>query len=53
LYYAAKGIPDDAGKIYDLEKELPGLLGWRLIKVDPVGDLGYKISQYDKKIELM
>jgi hypothetical protein len=25
--------------VYDIEKELPGLLGWRLIKVDPVGGL--------------
>jgi hypothetical protein len=49
LYYAAKGIPDDAGNVYDIEKELPGLLGWRLIKVDPVKGLGFKISQYDKK----
>ena len=49
LYYAAKGLPDDAGNIYDIEKELPGLLGWRLIKVDPIKGLGFKITKYDQK----
>jgi hypothetical protein len=30
IYYAAKGLPDPKGNTYDLENELPGLLGWRL-----------------------
>ena len=49
IYYAAKGLPDPKGNIYDIEKELPGLLGWRLIKIDPVKGLGFKITNYDQK----
>jgi hypothetical protein len=48
LYYAAKGIPDPSGNVYDIEKELPGLLGWRLIEIDPVKGLGFKITNYDQ-----
>jgi len=45
LYYAAKGLPDPKGNVYDIENELPGLLGWRLIEIDPIKGLGlnYKI----------
>jgi len=49
IYYAAQGLPDPKGNVYDLEKELPGLLGWRLIKIDPVKGLGFKITNYDQK----
>jgi hypothetical protein len=50
IYYAAKGLPvPDTGETYDLEKELPGLLGWRLIKIDPVKSLNFKITDYNKK----
>jgi hypothetical protein len=49
IYYAAKGLPDPKGNIYDIEKELPGLLGWRLIEIDPVKGLGFKITGYDTK----
>jgi hypothetical protein len=49
IYYAAQGLPDPKGNIYDIEKELPGLLGWRLIKIDPVKGLGFKITGYDTK----
>ena len=48
LYYAAKGIPDPSGNVYDIEKELPGLLGWRLIEIDPIKGLGFKITNYDQ-----
>jgi hypothetical protein len=48
IYYAAKGLPDPKGNIYDLENELPGLLGWRLIKIDPIKGLEFKITGYDK-----
>ena len=48
IYYAARGLPDPKGEIYDLEKELPGLLGWRLIKIDPVKGLNFKITELDK-----
>ena len=47
IYYAAKGIPDPSGNIYDIDKELPGLLGWRLIEIDPVKGLGFKITGYN------
>jgi hypothetical protein len=47
LYYAAKGIPDPKGNVYDIEKELPGLLGWRLIEIDPVKGLDFKITDFD------
>ena len=49
IYYAAKGLPDPKGNIYDLENELPGLLGWRLIKIDPVKGLNFKITKYNNK----
>ena len=48
IYYAAKGIPDPKGNLYEIEKELPGLLGWRLIKIDPVKGLDFKITEYDR-----
>ncbi len=48
IYYAARGLPDPKGEIYDLEKELPGLLGWRLIKIDPIKGLNFKITELDK-----
>jgi len=47
IYYAAQGIPDPKGNIYQIEKELPGLLGWRLIKIDPIKGLDFKITEYD------
>ena len=48
IYYAAKGIPDPKGNVYEIEKELPGLLGWRLIKIDPIKGLDFKITEYDR-----
>jgi hypothetical protein len=44
IYYAAKGIPDPRGQEYDIEKELPGLLGWRQIEIDPIRGLSFKIT---------
>jgi hypothetical protein len=49
IYYAAKGLPDPKGNTYDLENELPGLLGWRLQEIDPVKDLTFKITEYNNK----
>jgi hypothetical protein len=49
IYYAAKGIADPKGNVYDLEKELPGVMGWRLIKVDPVKGLDYKIANFNQE----
>jgi hypothetical protein len=49
LYYAYTGLPAaKSGQTYELEKELPGLLGWRLIKIDPIRGLDFKITGYDK-----
>jgi hypothetical protein len=49
LYYAYTGLPAaKSGQTYELEKELPGLLGWRLIKIDPIRGLDFKITAYDK-----
>jgi hypothetical protein len=49
IYYAAKGLPDPKGNTYDLENELPGLLGWRLQEIDPVKGLTFKITKYNDK----
>ena len=49
LFYAYQGLPaPKSGQTYELEKELPGLLGWRLIKIDPLRSLDFKITGYDK-----
>jgi hypothetical protein len=49
IYYASKGIPDPRGELYDIERELPGLMGWRQIKIDPVKGLGFKITNYNNE----
>ena len=50
IYYARRGIPDPGtGQEYDLDKELPGMFGWRIIPVDPLRSMTYKISNYDKE----
>ena len=49
LIYAYQGLPEPkSGQVYNIEKELPGLLGWRLIKIDPIRGLDFKITGYDK-----
>jgi len=49
LYYAYTGLPAaKTGQTYDIKKELPGLLGWRLKKIDPIRGLDFKITGYDK-----
>ena len=49
LFYAYQGVPaPKSGQVYDIEKELPGLLGWRLIKIDPLRSLDFKITGYDR-----
>ena len=44
IYYASKGLPDPRGQEYDIEKELPGLLGWRQIEINPIRGLSFKIT---------
>ena len=46
IWYASQGLPDPRGNLYQLEKELQGLYGWRQIKIDPVKSLGFKITNY-------
>ncbi len=46
IWYASQGLPDPRGNLYELEKELQGLYGWRQIKIDPVKSLGFKITNY-------
>jgi len=47
IWYASKGLPDPRGNLYELEKELQGLYGWRQIKIDPVKSLSFKITNYN------
>ena len=50
LYYAARDLPDPrTGIRYEVEKELPGLIGWRLREIDPIRSIGFKITKYDQK----
>ena len=46
IYYATKGLPDPKGNTFDIENELPGIFGWRLIEIDPVKSLSFKITGY-------
>ena len=49
IYYAGQGIPDPRGNEFQLENELPGLLGWRLQEINPIKGLSFKITGYDVK----
>jgi len=49
IFYATKGLPDPKGNKYNLENEIPGLFGWRLIEIDPIKGLSFKISNYTKQ----
>ena len=49
IFYATKGLPDPKGNVYNLENEIPGLFGWRLIEIDPIKGLSFKISNYTKQ----
>jgi hypothetical protein len=49
IWYASQETPDKRGNLYELEKELQGLYGWRQIKIDPVKSLGFKITDYNRK----
>jgi hypothetical protein len=46
IWYASQETPDKRGNLYELEKELQGLYGWRQIKIDPVKSLPFKITNY-------
>jgi hypothetical protein len=46
IWYASQQKPDERGNLYELEKELQGLYGWRQVKIDPVKSLGFKITNY-------
>jgi len=47
IWYASQQEPDKRGNLYELEKELQGLYGWRQIKIDPVKSLSFKITNYN------
>ena len=47
IWYASQQTPDERGNLYELEKELQGLYGWRQIKIDPVKSLSFKITNYN------
>ena len=46
IWNASQETPDKRGNLYELEKELQGLYGWRQVKIDPVKSLGFKITNY-------
>jgi len=46
IYYATKGLPDKKGNTFDIENELPGIFGWRLIEINPLKGLSFKITNY-------
>ena len=46
IWNASQETPDKRGNLYELEKELQGLYGWRQIKIDPVKSLSFKITNY-------
>ena len=48
IYYAAQGKPDPKGNIYEIDKELSGLLGYRSIKIDPIKSLDFKITEFNR-----
>ncbi len=47
IWYASQQEPDKRGNLYELEKELQGLYGWRQVRIDPVKDLSFKITNYN------
>ncbi|MDA1284537.1 MAG: hypothetical protein O3C61_06385, partial [Proteobacteria bacterium] len=48
IYYAAQGKPDPKGNIYEIDKELSGVLGYRAIKIDPIKGLDFKITELNR-----
>ena len=51
LSKAAKGESDEYGKSFDLQDELPGLIGFRSIQSDPENGLKYKVTQFGSRLD--
>ena len=49
IWYASQKTPDKRGNLYELEKELQGLYGWRQIEINPVKSLSFKITNYNNE----
>jgi hypothetical protein len=49
IYYSMRGLPTPTGTTNELANELPGLLGWRLIEINPVRGLNFKITDLNTK----
>tara|TARA_X000001382_G_scaffold125105_1_gene110287 strand:- start:431 stop:4255 length:3825 start_codon:yes stop_codon:yes gene_type:complete len=48
LYRSALDKADERGQKFELPDELAGLAGFRAIKVDPIRNMGFEISKYQK-----
>jgi len=45
-----RNIPGKTGEMYEVSKELAGIMGWRLTKVEPEKALGFYIYDYQRGI---
>ena len=50
LGQAGLELPTKTGEILELDNEIPGLIGFRPIKVDPLKSMGFKIAEYQTGI---
>ena len=49
-YKGMREIPGKTGEMYEVPKELAGIMGWRLTKVEPEKALGFYIYDYQRGI---
>ena len=49
-YKGMREIPGKTGEMYEVSKELAGIMGWRLTKVEPEKSLGFYIYDYQRGI---
>jgi len=50
VYQAAADKPSDRGEFFELPDELLGFAGFRVVKIDPVKSMNFKISKYQKGV---
>jgi len=50
IYQAAADKPSERGEFFELPDELTGFAGYRVVKVDPVKSMGFKLAGYQKGI---
>ena len=48
LYQSAADKPSDRGEFFELPDELWGFAGYRVVPIDPVRSMGFKISGYQR-----